>query len=35
MALASLTVTLTLTVASRRDAPDGGLLPARAAVRSL
>jgi hypothetical protein len=34
MALASLTVTLTLTVASRRDAPDGGLLPARAAVRS-
>ncbi|MFJ6074437.1 MFS transporter [Streptomyces sp. NPDC093065] len=34
MALASLTVTLTLTVASRRAAPDGGLLPTRAAVRS-
>ncbi|MET7319166.1 MFS transporter [Streptomyces sp. NPDC005549] len=34
MALASLAVTLTLTVASRRDAPDGGLLPTRAAVRS-
>ncbi|MFA3876501.1 MFS transporter [Streptomyces sp. MMCC 100] len=34
MALASLTVTLTLTVASRRHAPDGGLLPTRAAVRS-
>ncbi|MGV9547038.1 MFS transporter [Streptomyces ardesiacus] len=29
MALASLAVTLTLTVASRRDAPDGGLLPVR------
>ncbi|MGQ4425121.1 MFS transporter, partial [Streptomyces violaceoruber] len=34
MALASLTVTLTLTAASRRGAPDGGLLPTRAAVRS-
>ncbi|MFE9706895.1 MFS transporter [Streptomyces sp. NPDC005930] len=34
MALASLTVTLTLTVASRRDAADGGLLPTRASVRS-
>lgn len=34
MALASLAVTLTLTLASRRDAPDGGLLPTRAAVRS-
>ncbi|MEU9519273.1 MFS transporter [Streptomyces sp. NPDC048224] len=34
MALASLTVTLTLTVVSRRDAADGGLLPTRAAVRS-
>ncbi|MFC9465678.1 MFS transporter [Streptomyces coelicoflavus] len=32
MALASLTVTLTLTVVSRRDAPDGGLLPTRAAA---
>ncbi|WP_055468442.1 MFS transporter [Streptomyces ardesiacus] len=29
MALASLAVTLILTVASRRDAPDGGLLPVR------
>ncbi|WP_031036897.1 MFS transporter [Streptomyces sp. NRRL F-5650] len=29
MAVASLAVTLTLTVAGRRDAPDGGLLPAR------
>ncbi|MEV8128968.1 MFS transporter [Streptomyces sp. NPDC085944] len=35
MALASLTVTLALTVASRRNAPDGGLLPARAAARSV
>ena len=35
MALASLTVTLTLTVVSRRDAADGGLLPTRAAVRSV
>ncbi|MFD8538087.1 MFS transporter [Streptomyces rubrogriseus] len=34
MALASLTVTLTLTAASRRGAPDGGLLPTRTAVRS-
>ncbi|MFE0419874.1 MFS transporter [Streptomyces tendae] len=34
MALASLAVTLTLTLASRRDAPDGGLLPTRAAVPS-
>jgi hypothetical protein len=34
MALASLAVTLTLTLASRRDAPDGGLLPTRAAARS-
>ncbi|WP_282087898.1 MFS transporter [Streptomyces tendae] len=34
MALASLMVTLTLTLASRRAAPDGGLLPTRAAVRS-
>ncbi|MFI7392394.1 MFS transporter [Streptomyces tendae] len=34
MALASLTVTLSLTLASRRTAPDGGLLPTRAAVRS-
>ncbi|TDT32307.1 hypothetical protein EV562_110161 [Streptomyces sp. BK208] len=34
MALASLTVTLTLTAVSRRDAADGGLLPTRAAVRS-
>ncbi|MEU3731140.1 MFS transporter [Streptomyces sp. NPDC033538] len=31
MAAGSLTVTLTLTVASRRNAPDGGLLPRRAA----
>ncbi|WP_399886143.1 MFS transporter [Streptomyces sp. BBFR51] len=34
MALASLAVTLTLTVASRRGATDGGLLPTRAALRS-
>ncbi|MFG2679285.1 MFS transporter [Streptomyces sp. NPDC048392] len=34
MALASLAVTLTLTVASRRNAADGGLLPTRVAVRS-
>jgi MFS family permease len=34
MALASLAVTLTLTVASRRDGADGGLLPTRAAARA-